>query len=135
MASLDRRTVLKQSAALALTAGLPASEALAQTTLLRRPVSAMAPTDPILVAYRTAVSAMKKLPNSDPQNWTRQAQIHLGTPTLRAAHGNWFFLPWHRAYLVGFERICRYLSEYAKFSLPYWDSTASQQLSAEILST
>jgi len=130
MPGLDRRTVLKHSAALALTAGLPATEALAQTTLLRRPVSAMAGSDPILVSYRAAVKKMKELPTSDPRNWTRQAQIHQGSSTLRCPHGNWFFLPWHRAYLVAFERICRQLSGNPNFALPYWDWTANPQLPA-----
>lgn len=131
MPNPNRRTVLKQSAALALTAGLPASEALAQTAPLRRPVSAMAPSDPILVSYRLAVRRMKEtLPTSDPRNWTRQAQIH----QTFCPHNNWFFLPWHRAYLVAFERICRQLSGNPNFALPYWDWTANPQLPAAFAS-
>jgi tyrosinase len=89
----------------------------------------MAPTDPILVSYRAAVSAMKALTISsptDPRGWTRQAQIHQNF----CPHGNWFFLPWHRAYLVAFERICRQLSGNANFALPYWDWTANPQFPA-----
>ena len=39
----------------------------------------------------------------------------------KCPHANWWFLPWHRAYLYFFERILRWASGNAKFSLPYWN--------------
>jgi tyrosinase len=39
----------------------------------------------------------------------------------QCAHGNWWFLPWHRAYLHFFERILRWASGDPKLSLPYWN--------------
>ena len=84
---------------------------------VRRGVNTLAATDPILDAYRTAVAAMKALPPTDRRNWTRQAEIHLNF----CPHGNWLFLPWHRAYLYYFEEICRELSGMAEFALPYWN--------------
>lgn len=90
----------------------------------RRPVGAMQPDDPTLASYRLAVERMKALPASDPRNWNRIAQIHVDF----CPHGNWFFLPWHRAYLVSFERICRQMSGDPNFVLPYWDWTAQRQL-------
>ncbi|HEX4851760.1 MAG TPA: tyrosinase family protein, partial [Puia sp.] len=36
-------------------------------------------------------------------------------------HGQWFFLPWHRAYLGFFEEICQTLTGEKKFGLPYWN--------------
>lgn len=80
--------------------------------------------DPVVQAYRDAVSAMQALPASDPRNWTRQAEIH----NQFCPHGNWFFLPWHRAYLLFFERICRKLSGYPHFALPYWNWTCSRSI-------
>ena len=127
--TLSRRHVLTHGAALTAAAALPA-EAEAQTVLLRRNVSSLAPDNAILVSYRKAINAMKALPQSDPRNWTRQAQIHQGNNTVRCPHGNWYFLPWHRAYLLAFERICRQLSGNANFALPYWDWTANPQLPA-----
>ena len=127
--TLSRRHVLTHGAALTAAAVLPA-EAQAQSVLLRPNVSSLAPNHPILVSYRTAINAMKALPQSDPRNWTRQAQIHQGNNTVRCPHGNWYFLPWHRAYLLAFERICRQLSGNANFALPYWDWTANPQLPA-----
>ncbi len=129
MTSLDRRTILKTGGALALASALP-SEASAQAVKLRPNISSLTPNDPILVSYRTAINAMKALPQSDPRNWTRQAQIHQGNNVVRCPHGNWYFLPWHRAYLLAFERICRQLSGNQNFALPYWDWTANPQLPA-----
>jgi hypothetical protein len=42
-------------------------------------------------------------------------------------HGNWWFLPWHRAYLYYFERILRHLSGDPKLTLPYWNYTKEDQ--------
>jgi tyrosinase len=36
-------------------------------------------------------------------------------------HGNWWFLPWHRAYLHYFERILRWAADDPQLALPYWD--------------
>jgi tyrosinase len=67
--------------------------------------------------YRTAVQAMKNLPVSDCRNWTNQASIHQNF----CPHGNWFFFPWHRAYLYEFEKICQKLLNDNTFALPYWN--------------
>ncbi len=37
----------------------------------RKNISTLANNDPIVEAYRAAVSAMRALPNSDRRNWTR----------------------------------------------------------------
>src|SRR5262245_11357189 len=139
--ALDRRTVLTQGAALALTT-LPGAHSVAQTVKLnsnireqtaplppqvtRHDVNSLSLNDPNLDAYRTAIKAMKALPPADLRNWTKQAKIHNNL----CPHRNWFFLPWHRAYLVAFERICRQLSGKADFALPFWDWTAHPQLPA-----
>lgn len=78
----------------------------------------------MLKSYAKAVSAMLALPPEDPRNWYRQAIVH----TLDCPHGNWWFLPWHRAYLGWFEQICRELSGDPQFALPYWDWTAEPSL-------
>jgi len=124
MPTFDRRTLLQGGAALALSA-TAATEANA-AVVVRRSVSAMSLNDPTLVSYRKAVAAMKALPANDPRNWTKQAQIH----NNYCPHRNWYFLPWHRAYCVAFERLCRQLSGDPNFALPYWDWTANPQLPA-----
>jgi tyrosinase len=92
----------------------------------RRNIANLAANDPIVQAYKSAVSAMQALPSSDPRNWTNQAKIHFN----HCPHGNWWFLPWHRAYLLYFERICRKLSGYNDFALPYWNWTTSPSIPA-----
>src|SRR5262249_50934876 len=42
-------------------------------------------------------------------------------------HGNWWFLPWHRAYLHYFERILRWAAEDPNLTLPYWDYSDPEQ--------
>lgn len=90
----------------------------------RKNIANLAANDPIVEAYKNAVTAMKGLPSSDPRNWTRQASIH----NDHCPHQNWWFLPWHRAYLLYFERICRKLSGYNDFALPYWNWTTSRSI-------
>lgn len=67
--------------------------------------------------YRDGVAAMKALPSSDARNWTKQAEIHDDF----CPHGNWFFFPWHRAYLFHFEKIIQNLTGEETFGLPYWN--------------
>jgi len=60
---------------------------------------------------------MKQRPATDPTSWHYQATIHNNF----CPHSNWFFLPWHRAYLLKFEEICRKACNDDNFNLPYWD--------------
>ena len=81
-----------------------------------------------MVSYRKAIDAMRKLPPDDPHSLIFQANIHGYLPTSnpdplwgQCQHGNWWFLPWHRAYLHCFEKIMRRYAEDPSFALPYWD--------------
>ncbi|NRA68021.1 MAG: tyrosinase family protein [Pseudobacteriovorax sp.] len=75
--------------------------------------------------------------------WAAQAVIH----ERSCPHGNWYFLPWHRAYMFAFEEICRDVAAgipkgerlhqgdemdfyYKNFAIPYWDWTAQKPLPA-----
>lgn len=49
--------------------------------------------------------------------WEAHALIHMNF----CPHGNWFFLPWHRAYLYYFERVIKKFSGDPNFALPYWN--------------
>jgi tyrosinase len=95
-------------------------------TGVRRSVRGMDANDPDLAAYRRGVAMMKALPASDPRNWVRFADIHRNF----CPHANWYFLPWHRAYLASLENIIRDLSDRPDFALPYWDWTVQRQLPA-----
>lgn len=95
----------------------------------RRNIANMTASDPMVVAYSAAVKAMKDLVSSHPsdgRNWINQALIH----NNHCPHGNWYFLPWHRAYLLYFERICRKLSGNDDFALPFWNWTSNPTVPA-----
>lgn len=74
----------------------------------------------MLVSYATAITAMLKLPPTDPRNWYRIAFTHY----LDCPHGNWWLYPWHRGYTGLVEQIVREFSGNANFAFPYWDWTA-----------
>lgn len=104
--------------------------------------------DPILW-YARGVKAMKSRPLNDPTAWRFFGAIHgfdqglwqqLGylSPTdpmpsdgdvnaywSECQHGSWYFLPWHRGYLIAFEAIVRdavvKLGGPADWALPYWN--------------
>jgi tyrosinase len=89
-------------------------------------VRTMAPTiqgwsDPRGLGYQSQVHDSFLPPTAWPQ--------HDGAPVIwhECAHGNWFFLPWHRAYLLEFEEVAREhivrLGGPADWALPYWNSS------------
>ena len=95
---------------------------------IRSEINSLAADDRNLQTYRAAVTAMQALPASDPRSWQAQATIHLE----HCPHGNWYFLPWHRAYLHRFEEICRELTGNDDFALPYWNWTENPRLPAAV---
>jgi tyrosinase len=133
---LSRRQLLQLGAWGALALALSACTSAAITALLdqiknrpvRHDISSLGASDPIVVAYRTAVQKLRDA-DADPTKlvtWTKQAAIHKD----HCPHGNWLFLPWHRAYLLRFEAICRDLSGMKDFALPYWNWSANPSLPA-----
>ncbi|MGJ9418908.1 tyrosinase family protein [Massilia sp. CMS3.1] len=127
----SRRDTLKKTGAALLGGLMPLGLAAApsftpgpHSRTYRRPNASSPAGKRMLKFYAKAVRAMLALPPEDPRNWYRHAIIH----TLDCPHGNWWFLPWHRAYLGWFEQICRDLSGYPHFALPYWDWTAEPKL-------
>ena len=84
---------------------------------MRQDAATLGPNHPILRAYGEAIRLMRALPSSDSRSLNAQATIHLQA----CPHGNWWFLPWHRAYLRRFEDICRQMLGDEGFALPYWN--------------
>lgn len=120
MDDLDRRGLLVGASALASMFALGGCEKIFEQIRnrpVRKNVANMASNDPVLQAYRDGIAQMQALPPGDPRNWSKQALIH----NDHCPHGNWFFLPWHRAYLLSFERIIRKLTGESGFAMPYWD--------------
>ena len=71
-------------------------------------------------AYRRAIGILKGRDPSEPKSFAAQASIHVNF----CPHGNWYFVPWHRAYLATFEAICAdALGGDTSFGLPYWNWT------------
>ncbi len=133
---VNRRSALRTIADLTLLGAAPLALGGCESLLekirnrpVRRSLRTLAANDPIIETYRAAVAAMKALPATDRRSWTAQARIHLD----HCPHGNWFFLPWHRAYLLYFEQICRQLTGENRFALPYWNWTCQRQIPAPFL--
>jgi tyrosinase len=109
--------------------------------------------DPNLLWYARGVAAMQERPLQNPTSWRFYAAIHgfdqslwkaakfwsatepPPDPTDRATfweqcqHGTWYFLPWHRGYLLAFEAVVRdaivSVGGPASWALPYWNYFAT----------
>ncbi len=100
----------------------------------RLPVSSPGATT-VLDTFAAAVAAMKArstVDEADPFGWFYQSRMHgrpdggarrQGEPEDWSAckHGQWYFLPWHRMYLLQFERLVRWITSDDTWCLPYWD--------------
>jgi tyrosinase len=132
---MSRRNVLLQGCVIGagvIATNVPGIVALAQAQPpLRRSLGSIPLDDPILEAWRDGVRQLKARPASDTISWANFAAIH-GTANgfNLCPHGNWYFLPWHRAYLLMYERTVRQLTGHNEFALPYWDWTNNRQLPA-----
>lgn len=124
---MDRRDFIKKTgAAITVIAGagvIPISEA---ATFTRKDINSLKPDSPEVKALIAGVKAMKAMGSADPRNWIVQADIH----NAYCPHGNWFFLPWHRAYVYFFEAVCREASGDKNFALPYWNWTSDPTVPA-----
>jgi tyrosinase len=114
---LSRRRLLQTGAA--ATALLPMAAGPARAASYVRASVTSQEAEKNLATYKAAIETMLKLDPQDPFNWYRQAMIHV----MDCPHSNWWFLPWHRAYLWNFETIIRKVSGDNSFALPYWDWT------------
>jgi tyrosinase len=110
--------------------------------------------DPVLW-YAKGVAAMQARPLADPTSWRFWAAMHGFDPGLWEAlgylkpseaqptkalarqfwkqcqHGSWYFLPWHRGYLLAFEAIVRAAvveqGGPSHWSIPYWNPFGPHQ--------
>ena len=129
--TLSRRSMLLQGCAIGagvIAANMPGIDALAQGgPFLRRSLLGMAVDDPILQAWRDGVRQLKAATGNI--SWASFAAIHGNTSQFNLCpHGNWYFLPWHRAYLLMYEQVVRQLTGQSDFALPYWDWTQERQI-------
>jgi len=99
-------------------------------TFVRRDIWTLDPEDPIVEWYREGVGIMKGRKIDVALSWEYQAAIH-GIPSGQrplwnhCQHAQWFFLPWHRMYVLRFEAIVRAAIESvggpSDWALPYWN--------------
>lgn len=97
--------------------------------------------------YALAVHRMRALDPpgggepTEPLGWRYQAALHgiadaaggpIRTDDLWNAcrHNSWFFLAWHRLYLLRFEAIVRHVLQDDSWALPYWDYTKPDDIDA-----
>lgn len=123
MHKVDRRAFLRGSLALGGLAAFPLG-APGAGSIERKSISATGFPAQTLESYKRAIRAMLSLPPENPHNWYRFALIHL----LDCPHRNYWFLPWHRAYLWYFQSIIQKYSGDPTFALPYWDWTATPKI-------
>lgn len=103
---------------------VPGMRAFAAPPVVRKEINSYALNDPMVQTLRDGVKLLKARAPGTP-NWTDMSNIH-GTAAgfNKCPHGNWYFLPWHRAYLLMYERMIRSVTGNAAFAMPYWDWTA-----------
>ena len=107
-----------------LSAGSAIAQVLGRSPLRVRRSATDAASGDAVQMYREAVKEMKALPDTDIRSWGSLSRIHRNF----CPHHNWYFLPWHRAYLVAMESIGSELLGEPNFAVPYWDWTAYSQL-------
>jgi hypothetical protein len=116
------------------------ADALADTAIpVRRSLSSLSYDHPTLQTFRAGVAEMRERSERnplDPLGWHiygGQHSIFCATNAFRMqVHYGWFFLPWHRAYLVNLEQKIRRLTGDRSFALPYWDWTSDPRLPASL---
>lgn len=94
---------------------VPATAA-APNLFVRKSVKDLKPAD--WKVFDEVVQTMK-----DKGTWNKIADLH----ATSCPHKNWFFLPWHRAYLYFFEMHARAITKHKSFTLPYWDWSDPKQ--------
>lgn len=135
---VSRRTILKASAIASgaavfsgVVGGLNAFAA--QNVRVRRSLQGMALDDPDLATYRDFVGMMLERDQNDPVSWLQYSLMHGSYETglyRYCPHGDWYFLPWHRAYLQMYENAVIALTGNKNFAMPYWDWSVDRELPA-----
>ncbi len=127
---LPRRTALKLVSMGAVTVFAGQVTFAQQVLRTRRSLSGMALDDDDLSAYRDFVRLMKAKDQSKPVSWLGFANQHGRWPDgfKFCPHGDWYFLPWHRAYVLMYETAVQALTGKSNFAMPYWNWTEMRLL-------
>lgn len=125
---VSRRTILKATlavgAAAVFSGAIGGLSAFAQTPLrVRRSLHNMALDDADLSAYRDFVGIMLAKDQNDPVSWLQYSLMHgrYNGNYRYCPHGDWYFLPWHREFVMMYENAVIALTGKKDFAMPYWD--------------
>ncbi|MCP5086691.1 MAG: tyrosinase family protein [Rhodobacteraceae bacterium] len=131
---LTRREVLKS--AIAISAFAVTGNHLAKASDLRIRSNFASLSEDEVEMYAEAVRIMKSRDKSTKTGWRWQANIHGTYDKVEAGlaekcwkscpHGGYYFLPWHRMYILAVENIMRHAVG-DSFTLPYWNYTNKDQ--------
>lgn len=124
---VSKRTLLKGTiGAITVFSGIVPGlcDAAARTLRVRRSVNTMALDDPDLETYRDFVGIMRAKSSAELLSWVGFANQHGNTEDFKyCPHGDWYFLPWHRAFVQMYENAAAVLTKNPKFAMPYWNWT------------
>jgi tyrosinase len=127
---ITRRQTLQRLAlgGVAVFAGIvPGTRALASPLPRRREINGLALNDPMVQTLRDGVRILKNRTAGQGPSWIDLSNIHGNAADFnKCPHGNWYFLPWHRAYLLMYERMIRSVTANNDFAMPYWDWAANR---------
>lgn len=107
--------------------------ALGPTVLPRQRFQVFAQSATKLKKFSDAVAAMKARPVTDKTSWAYWANIHgvMGASTdpqwNKCRHAHWWFVAWHRAYVLELEHQLQAAIGDKNFRLPYWDYLQADQ--------
>jgi len=106
---------------------VPGVRAIAAPLPRRREINGLALNDPMVQTLRDGVRILKNRGPGQGPSWNDFSAIH-GTLAgfNKCPHGNWYFLPWHRAFLLSYERMIRSVTGNSDFAMPYWDWAANR---------
>ena len=126
----SRRTALKLISVGTITAFTGKVSLAEQGQVTRRSLTNMSLDDPDISTYRDFVDIMQKKDQTQAVSWlgfSLQHGMNLG-PFKFCPHGDWYFLPWHRSYIMMYENAARAFTGNNYFAMPYWNWTEIRSL-------
>lgn len=122
---VPRRTALKLMSVGAVTMFAGNVSYGQQGLRTRRSLTNMPLDDPDISTYRDFVGLMKSKDQNTAVSWLGFSLQHgaFNGPFKYCPHGDWYFLPWHRTYVMMYETAAQELVGNKDFAMPYWNWT------------